>query len=115
MDQGKTIMKHAVAGGWARSDPGWQQIPCDMMHQQLPANCVTTPSNPVLIAWSAGDILTDCLWLQDENVDPGLPPGYIPQCRGSDGKTFECKNITRAPGGSVQHYFDMGSDLVFAK
>ena len=86
--QGKTIMAAAVAGGWARGAPDWQKIPCDMMHQPLPANCAM-------------------------NVDPGLPPGYVPQCPAANGKRADCKNITHGPGGvsmfskfsSVDDYF----------
>ena len=45
-----------------------------MMHQPLPANCAM-------------------------NVDPGLPPGYVPQCPAANGKRADCKNITHGPGG----------------
>ena len=59
-----------------------------MMHQPLPANCAM-------------------------NVDPGLPPGYVPQCPAANGKRADCKNITHGPGGvsmfskfsSVDDYF----------
>jgi hypothetical protein len=89
--QGKTIMAHAVAaGGWARGSQSWQHIPCDMLHQPLPANCAP-------------------------NQDPGLPPGYVPQCptQAAHGHA-DCKNISHGPGGvsmfskfsSVDAYFD---------
>jgi hypothetical protein len=48
-DQDKTIIASAVAGSWAPGAADWQTIPCDIMHQKLPANCA-------------------------QNRDPGLPP-----------------------------------------
>ena len=59
-------------------NPAWQQIPCDVMHQQLPANC-------------------------DADVEPGLPGGvggYVPTCPGPVVKGRATKvpcSCTRAP------------------
>lgn len=77
--QGKTIMAAAVKGAFARAAPAWQRIPCDIMHQELPANCA-------------------------QNVDPGLAPGYVPQCPdGPKGTMVPCSNITHR--GSTQWHF----------
>ena len=51
--QDKTIIAAAMAGRWQPGASNWEEIPCDIMHQKLPAKCA-------------------------QNVDPGLPPGYKP-------------------------------------
>ena len=57
--QDKTIISTAIAGWrqgpWAPGDPRWETIPCDIIHQPLPANCA-------------------------QNVEPGADPitGVIP-------------------------------------
>ena len=57
--QDKTIISSAIAGWrqgpWAPGDPRWETIPCDIIHQPLPANCA-------------------------QNVEPGADPitGVIP-------------------------------------
>jgi hypothetical protein len=51
--QDKTIIAAALTGKFAPATPGWDAMPCDIMHQALPANC-------------------------DQNVEPGLPPGQQP-------------------------------------
>ena len=51
--QDKTIIAAAIAGKFAPKSPQWDKIPCDIMHQELPANCA-------------------------QNVEPGLLPGYEP-------------------------------------
>jgi hypothetical protein len=48
--QDKTIITAALAGKLAPASPGWESLPCDIMHQELPANCA-------------------------QNVEPGLKPG----------------------------------------
>mmetsp|Transcript_29982 Transcript_29982/g.89712 ORF Transcript_29982/g.89712 Transcript_29982/m.89712 type:complete len:450 (-) Transcript_29982:193-1542(-) len=53
--QDKAIIRHALAAELAPGDPGWSSIPCDILHQPLPANCAP-------------------------DVEDGLPPGYIPMC-----------------------------------
>jgi hypothetical protein len=52
-DQDKTIITAALAGRFKPNSPEWQRLPCDIMHQPLPANCAP-------------------------NRDPGLPPGWFP-------------------------------------
>lgn len=48
--QDKTIMQSALAGQWAPRASDWDRMDCDIMHQDLPANCAA-------------------------NVEPGLPSG----------------------------------------
>lgn len=52
-DQDKTIIAAALAQQRAPGAMEWNMLPCDILHQPLPANC-------------------------SQNRDPGLPPGYIP-------------------------------------
>lgn len=64
--QDKTIIASAMAARPAPGAPAWESLPCDIMHQPLPANCAA-------------------------DVEPGLPPGYVPMCPGGPGgKTVPC-------------------------
>ena len=60
--QSKTVIRHAMQMLSAKpGDPAWQQLNCDVMHQQLPANCAA-------------------------DVEPGLAggvDGYVPMCPGT--------------------------------
>lgn len=47
--QDKTIITAAMSGVYPPGDDHWQSLPCDMLHQPLPANCA-------------------------QNVEPGAPP-----------------------------------------
>eukprot|EP01079_Euglenida_sp_SAG-EU17-18_P001088 gene1088-2645_t len=52
-DQDKALIAASVAGSFPPGAAGWQRLPCDIVHQPLPAGCA-------------------------QNRDPGLPPGYVP-------------------------------------
>ena len=51
--QDKTLITAALKGKFPPKSPSWEKLPCDIMHQPLPANC-------------------------EQNVEPGLAPGYEP-------------------------------------
>lgn len=38
-DQDKAIIKAALAGNFAPGEDGWETLPCDILHQVLPAHC----------------------------------------------------------------------------
>ena len=72
--QGKTIIAAALHAHPTPGAAGWEQLPCDVMHQRLPANCAP-------------------------NVDPGLPTPYVPMCGDSvctctQPPAFPCMNLT---------------------
>ena len=51
--QDKTLIAAALRAKLAAGSPGWDELPCDMMHQPLPANCA-------------------------QDTEPGLEPGPPP-------------------------------------
>jgi len=62
--QDKTIIAAALEGRFEPGSKGWDELPCDMMHQRLPAGC-------------------------EQNVEPGLPRGYQPVIPGDPENTTE--------------------------
>ena len=62
--QDKTIITAALAGKGTPGSAGWDTLPCDIMHQDLPANCA-------------------------QNVEPGLPLGYEPRIPDDPEQTSE--------------------------
>jgi hypothetical protein len=54
-DQDKAIISASLAGHFKPGAAGWDALPCDMLHQALPAHCT-------------------------QNRDPGLPPGWPAAC-----------------------------------
>ena len=62
--QDKTIIAAALEGRFKPGSTGWDTLPCDIMHQELPANC-------------------------EQNVEPGMPAGYEPVVPGDPENTTE--------------------------
>ena len=84
-DQDKTLISAALARRLHPADPGWNSLPCDIIHQELPANCAA-------------------------NRDPGLPPGYIPCTTFDNGGSVipQCrtKEATAAPIQVARYFAD---------
>ena len=71
--QSKTVIRNAMKMlKTPPADPAWQAIPCDVMHQVLPAKC-------------------------EQDVEPGLGDGYVPMCPGPNGKGHAPCTCTRPP------------------
>ena len=77
-DQDKAIITAALAGGFKPGADGWDSLPCDILHQALPANC-------------------------PQNRDPGLPPGWPGACTRFPTKLPVCpkREDSEGGGGSV--------------
>ena len=66
--QDRTIVANALRLSPAPGAAAWEQLPCDIMHQPLPANCAP-------------------------NVEPGMPPGWPGACINHPGNLPCCPGI----------------------
>jgi hypothetical protein len=93
-----------AAGSWAPDSAEWQAIPCDIMHQHLPANCAQNRDPGLPPVWSAHScilfpvsFMTPQLW-NCSGVQPARPAAAA--AVGLRGEIFRCSRAGVEGGGS---------------